>query len=69
MFSNRVHERLRLCEFLKIKEVKIITSERINRSPANTRVPEDVLDKLGKHCAPLIEAIEARYQNLKVKEF
>ena len=68
-FSNSVHERLRLCDFLKIKEEETLTSERINPSPATKRVPKDVLNKLGKHCALLIEAVMARCQDLKVKEF
>ena len=55
--------------FPKDQRRKTITSERINPSPANTPVPEDVLNKLGKHCAPQIEAVEVGYQDLKVNEF
>ena len=67
MFSDIEHNRL--CNFLKIKAEKPNTSERVNASPATTRVPNDVMDRLGKHFAPLVEAVDARCPDLKVKEY
>ena len=66
MFSYSEHNRL--CKFLKVKMEKPNTSERINASPASTSVPEDVMIRLGKHFAPLVEAVDARCPDLKVKE-
>ena len=67
MFSDIEHNRL--CDFLKIKAEKPNTSERVNASPATTRMPNDVMDRLGKHFAPLVEAVDARCPDLKVKEY
>ncbi|GIS13428.1 MAG: hypothetical protein CM15mP116_00110 [Synechococcus sp.] len=66
MFSDSEHNSL--CKFLKIKTEKPNTSERINASPATTRVPDDVMVRLGKHFAPLVEAVDTRCPDLKVKE-
>ena len=66
MFSDSEHNRL--CNFLKIKIEKPNTSERINASPATTHVPDDVMIRLGKHFAPLVEAVDTRCPDLNVKE-
>ena len=66
MFSDSEHNRL--CNFLKIKIEKPNTSEKINASPATTRVPDDVMVRLGMHFAPLVEAVDTRCPDLKVKE-
>ena len=66
MFSDKEHNSL--CKFLKIKMEEPNTSQRINASPATTRVPDDVMVRLGKHFAPLVEAVDARCPGLKVKE-
>ena len=66
MFSNSEYNRL--CNFLDIKMDIPNTSERINASPATTRVPDDVMIQLGKHFAPLVEAVDTRCPDLMVRE-
>ena len=66
MFSDKEHNSL--CKFLKIKIEEPNTSQRINASLATTCVPDDVMVRLGKHFAPLVEAVDARCSGLKVKE-
>ena len=66
MFSPGEHNQL--CNFLQISGQKSNLNQRINSSPATTYVPEDVLMRLGNHFAPLVEAVDIRCPNLKVKE-
>ena len=66
MLSDKEHNSL--CKFLKIKMEESNTSQRINASPATTCVPDDLMVRLGKHFAPLVEAVDARCPGLKVKE-
>ena len=66
MFSNSEHNRL--CSFLKIKAEEPNTNEKINASTATTHVSDYMMVRLAKHFAPLVEAVDARCPDLRVKE-
>ena len=57
-----------LCRCLNIPEQTPDGSHRVNASQATTSVPAELLQRLGRHFAPLVTAVQERCPDLKVEQ-
>ena len=57
-----------LCRCLNIPEQTPNGSHRVNASQATTSVPAELLQRLGRHFAPLVTAVQERCPDLKVEQ-
>ena len=66
LFKPATHREL--CRYLGIPEHVPDLSHRVNASQATTSVPREVLQRLGRHFAPLVTAVQERCPDLNVEE-
>ena len=66
LFTAATHRKL--CRYLGIPEQVSDGSHRVNASEATTEVPPGVLQRLGRHFAPLVTAVQERCPDLKVEQ-
>lgn len=66
LFTPAAHREL--CRYLGIPEQVPDLSHRVNASQATTSVPREVLQRLGRHFAPLVTAVQNRCPDLAVEQ-
>ena len=66
LFTADIHRAL--CRCLNIPEQPPDGSHRVNASEATTEVPQGVLQRLGRHFAPLVTAVQDRCPALNVEQ-
>ena len=66
LFTPAAHRKL--CRYLGIPEHVPDLSHRVNASQATTSVPREVLQRLGRHFAPLVTAVQNRCPDLAVEQ-
>ena len=66
LFTAATHREL--CRHLGIPEQIPDLSHRVNASQATTDVPQGVLQRLGRHFAPLVTAVQDRCPVLKIEQ-
>ena len=66
LFTPAAHRDL--CRYLDIPEKIPDLSHRINASQATTSVQPEVLQRLGRHFAPLVASVQERCPNLEVEQ-
>ena len=66
LFAPAAHREL--CGYLGIPEQIPDMSQRVNASHATTSVPQEVLQRLGRHFTPLVAAVQKRCPDLRVEQ-
>ena len=66
LFTAATHREL--CRYLGIPEQIPDVSQRVNASQATTSVPQEVLQRLGRHFSPLVAAVQKRCPDLAVEQ-
>ena len=66
LFTPAAHREL--CGYLGIPEQIPDMSQRVNASHATTSVPQEVLQRLGRHFTPLVAAVKKRCPDLRVEQ-